>query len=67
MALISSSAYSKQQIFKNLEQAAQTMRKYLETNEFSKVRAEYVYYIVTQSIQEDRIATLTSFFQVIFF
>lgn len=42
------------------------MRKYLATSEYSKVRAEYVYYIVTQSIQEDRISTLTSFFQVLF-
>ena len=53
---------TRKQLFAELHEAVEILKKYLHSPQYSRVRMEYIYYVVAQAIQERRFGVAASFF-----
>lgn len=53
---------TRKQLFAELYEAVAILKKYLQSPQYSRVRMEYIYYVIAQAIQERKFGVATSFF-----
>ena len=53
---------TRKQLFAELDQAVEILKKYLNSPQYSRVRMEYMYYVIAQAVQERKFGVAASFF-----